>query len=188
MKSAITVIALFCSCLVAAQTDSLSKNKDTLYLASGYKIVKGLPLKIGTGSTPTGSFKFIRYNSASLFAYTSNTPNAADNANSLERNCSGLSLNVNRIEKRGSKKMGFVYYPIIKRGILGYEVDINNAIASGEIAVPDEFKPKEKQSQVIIQKSSSADEIMKYKKMMDDGIITKDEFEAKKKKLLEENN
>lgn len=32
---------------------------------------------------------------------------------------------------------------------------------------------------------SSADEIMKYKKLLDDNIITKEEFEAKKKQLLE---
>lgn len=34
-------------------------------------------------------------------------------------------------------------------------------------------------------KTSSADEIMKYKKLLDDGIITADEFEKKKKQLLD---
>ena len=32
--------------------------------------------------------------------------------------------------------------------------------------------------------SSAADEIVKYKKLFDDGIITEDEFNAKKKQLL----
>ena len=32
--------------------------------------------------------------------------------------------------------------------------------------------------------SSSADEIVKFKKLLDDGIITEEEFEAKKKQLL----
>ena len=31
---------------------------------------------------------------------------------------------------------------------------------------------------------SNADEILKYKKLLDMGIITQDEFEAKKKQLL----
>lgn len=34
-------------------------------------------------------------------------------------------------------------------------------------------------------KTSSADEIMKYKKLLDDGIITADEFEKKKRQLLD---
>lgn len=32
--------------------------------------------------------------------------------------------------------------------------------------------------------SSAADEIVKFKKLMDDGILTKEEFDAKKKQLL----
>jgi len=34
-------------------------------------------------------------------------------------------------------------------------------------------------------KTSSADEIMKYKKLLDDGIITADEFEKKKRQFLD---
>jgi len=34
------------------------------------------------------------------------------------------------------------------------------------------------------QQASSADELSKYKKLMDDGVITQDEFDAKKKQLL----
>lgn len=52
--------------------------------------------------------------------------------------------------------------------------------------MPDEFKPKEKPI-VIISKISAADEILKYKKLMVAGVLTKEEFETKKKKLLEEN-
>lgn len=37
---------------------------------------------------------------------------------------------------------------------------------------------------VIKQELSSADEIRKFKQLLDDGIITKEEFEAKKKQLL----
>ncbi len=36
-----------------------------------------------------------------------------------------------------------------------------------------------------ISSTSSADEIMKYKKLLDDGIITQEEFESKKKQLLD---
>jgi hypothetical protein len=35
-----------------------------------------------------------------------------------------------------------------------------------------------------VQNMSTADEIMKFKKLLDDGIITKEEFEEQKRKLL----
>lgn len=40
------------------------------------------------------------------------------------------------------------------------------------------------QPQIQIQQTSSADEILKYKNLLDMGIITQDEFEQKKKQLL----
>lgn len=36
----------------------------------------------------------------------------------------------------------------------------------------------------VVQQVSGADEIQKYKKLLDDGIITQEEFDAKKKQLL----
>ena len=42
----------------------------------------------------------------------------------------------------------------------------------------------EQQKQISNSKDSSADEIMKYKNLLDSGAITRDEFEAKKKQLL----
>ena len=38
---------------------------------------------------------------------------------------------------------------------------------------------------VVIQGTSSADEILKYKKLCDEGIITEEEFNMKKKQLME---
>ena len=46
---------------------------DTLTTSTGFKVYKGLTLKIGTGSMPDGDFKFIRVNANSMFAYHSNT-------------------------------------------------------------------------------------------------------------------
>ena len=44
-----------------------------------------------------------------------------------------------------------------------------------------EYKNVEKKSNKI----SDADEILKFKKLLDEGIITQEEFEKKKKQLLE---
>ena len=161
---------------------------DTLTSSSGFSITKGQKLKIGVGSTPDGDFKFIRRNSASLFAYSSTTgyQGLANQANAFGRSNAGLSYAVLRNEKRGTKKNGYVFYTIISQGMLRYEIDVDNAIATGELVVPDEFKPKPKALLVEMKPATSvADELAKLKKLLDDGIITQEEFAAQKKKLLE---
>lgn len=166
--------------------------KDTLFTTCGYKIIEGQEIKIGTGAMPDGDFKFIRRNAASLFNYTSNNgyQNQANAANAFPRNQAGLKYKIKSVEQRGSKKRGYVYYAKIGAGLINYEIDVENAIASGELTVPDEFKPKPKAPTTVVeikQQVSVADEIAKLKKLCDDGILTKEEYEAQKKKLLEKN-
>lgn len=166
--------------------------KDTLFTTSGYKIVEKQDIKIGTGSMPDGDFKFIRRNSASLFNYYSTTgyQGLANQANAFPRNQAGLKYKIKSIEQRGNKKHGYVYYAKIGSGLINYEIDVENAIASGELQVPDEFRPKPKQSGTVVevrQQFSVADELAKLKKLYEDSVLTKEEYETQKKKLLEKN-
>ena len=43
-------------------------------------------------------------------------------------------------------------------------------------------KSKEEQKQVV--KGADLDELLKYKKLLDDGVITEDEYNAKKAQLM----
>ncbi len=85
------------------------------------------------------------------------------------------------------------------RGGIGSSVDarksentvIVNKKADDEIlkkikAFVEEAKEKAStnQGQTIIQQTSSADELKKFKELLDMGIITQEEFDAKKKELL----
>jgi hypothetical protein len=101
----------------------------------------------------------------------------ANQANALPRAKSGFLMKVVKLQKRGSEKKGFAYY-ILLSGFPRYEVDVENAIRFGELLMPDEFKPK---TETAIQTPSAADEIKKFKALLDSGAITQD---AKKKKLL----
>lgn len=163
-------------------------DNDTLYTRSGFKITDNQMLKIGTGSMPDGDFKYIRISSTSFFQYQGNDAYRSQKnaANSLAASTAGHQYKVVRIDKRGNKKHGFKYLPIINVGAVRYEVDIDNAIASGEIDVPEQFKAKQKPAVVVEVKSglSVADEIAKLKKLYDDSLITKEEYEAGKKKIL----
>ena len=165
---------------------------DTLFTTSGYKIVVGQDINLGTGSTPDGDFKFIRRNSSGFGTMMVMTDNNSYNKSqlSLPRNMAGHKRKVVKIVTRGNKKIGKTYEPLITFGSGRYEIDVDNAIASGEIVVPDEFKPKPKVTTTVVevkQQVSVADELIKLKKLFDDGVLTKEEYEAQKKKLLEKN-
>ncbi|RMC35980.1 SHOCT domain-containing protein [Lactobacillus sp. ESL0236] len=45
-------------------------------------------------------------------------------------------------------------------------------------------KPRKKPSKITKDNTDAPAEIRRYKQLMDDGIITQEEFEAKKKQLL----
>lgn len=157
----------------------LSENGDTLYTSSGFKVFIGQELKIGAGSMPNGNFKYVRVSTWSWGA------SASQDDNNLPKGASHSEYEVLKIAKRGNKKHGFVYYPILA-GMIHYEVDIDNAISTGEIEVPEEFRPKPETVVVQInQNISVADELLKLKKLRDDGVLTEDEYQAQKKKLLE---
>jgi hypothetical protein len=109
---------------------------------------------------------------------------------SLPRNMAGHKGKVVKIVTRGNKRIGITYEPLVTFGSGRYEIDVDNAISSGEIVVPDEFKPKPKVATTVVevkQQVSVADELIKLKKLYDDGVLTKEEYEAQKKKLLEKN-
>ncbi|MES2429385.1 MAG: SHOCT domain-containing protein [Bacteroidota bacterium] len=166
--------------------------EDTLFTTSGYKIIVGEDITIGTGTTDDGDFKFIRKNSTGFgtMMQTSNNNRYNKSELSLKRNMAGHKGKVVKIVTRGNKKIGKTYEPLITFGSGRYEIDVENAIASGEIVVPEEFRPKPKVITTVVevkQSVSVADELVKFKKLLDDGIITKDEYEAQKKKLLEGN-
>ena len=149
------IISLFNICLPSVSIPQpriirVKNGTDTLYTATGFEIYVGQKLKIGPGAMPDGNFKYIRKSNTRLFAYGSTT--RRKKVNFLKRNKSGLEYKVIRIDERGNKKHGFVYYPILASR---YEVDIDNAIAAGEIVVPDQFKPMQKVVLINIQEDVS---------------------------------
>lgn len=68
-------------------------------------------------------------------------------------------------------------------GFGAYCASVGNAIKTGLSLALDQLKIKQQEA---CSQKSAADEIREFKKLLDDGIITKAEFETKKAKLLGE--
>lgn len=148
---------------------------DSIVCSNGWVIKVGQNINLGTGSMADKSF-----------AYVGTAPNLLSTIPiPLGSSYAGLNLTVKRIvEKKfkGAKKIELV---VGGGNIVNYRVQIEQAIEFGEILPPIEFR-KKTEPQVIIQNNSSvADELAKLKKLYDNGILSKEEFEAQKKKLLE---
>lgn len=161
-----------------AQNDLPKVVNDTLFTTCGFKIVVGTDIKLGAGTLPNGDFKYVAI-SASSWA---NIMDASMSRSGIGRRYAGHLVRVKKFRKDGNKKRGFVYNLIVGGGnIANYDVDIESAIASGEVVVPDEFKPRLVGSAV---QSTPSDELKKLKDLYDSGALTKDEYDSAKKKVL----
>jgi hypothetical protein len=164
---------LFCPLLSVAQQQLPRFENDTLYTSSGYKIYKGITLHFGKPTGNRGNFRYINIKSETKIA-------------SLINN----SIVVKKMKNFGISVLGNGYIEIygnviFKDGSKGY-VDIHMAFdraiensldLPSELIVPDEYRNRPT--------ASIADEIKKLNELYTDGIITKEQFEEQKKKLLE---
>ena len=181
---------LFTPILILSTSICFSQTKyenDTLYTQSGFKVYEGQELNIGVGATPDGDFKFIRRNSSGFGTAMVMTDNNSYNKSqlSLPRSMAGHKGKVIKIVKRGNSKIGITYEPLITFGSGRYEIDIDNAIGVGELNVPEQFRPNNNKETIVVkQPISVADELTKLKKLYDDSVLTKQEYETQKAKLL----
>lgn len=178
-KPLLLITALIATIILRAQ-ELPRIERDTLFTTSGYKIVDGADLKLGKGSLPNGDFKHISVSDR-------NWATMGAKQEAVGRKWNGHKFRVKKFRKEGNKKRGYTYYVILGGGnIVNYECDIESAIADGEIEVPAEYQKKDTPETVVVkQEVSGADEIKKLKQLYDEGILTKEEYEAKKKKILE---
>lgn len=163
---------------------------DTLFLAKGGFLVEGQNIKLGKGSKDNGDFRHIEVSSTSMMRQVNTTNNGfsssrvnTQEANALSNEYNNLEGKIIRFDKRGTKKTGFKYMPILGIGLpQRYQVDIDNAIQAGEVLV-DGYK-LEKKEYTQTSDFSIADELKKLKDLMDQGILTEEEFNLQKEKLL----
>ena len=171
MLKLITLLVLLPVISIAQKTVPRFEN-DTLYTTSGYKIYAGLTLHLAKGTGYNGNFRFIKAktpNGTSSFANTVFVVEKLKDYNISDLGNAYITVESSRLYGDGSKtkiNIALVFDKAIE-GLPGLP---------SELIVPDEFKAK--------QKSSAADEIAKFYELYQKGIITKEEFETQKRKLL----
>ena len=172
MKKLLLGVAFFAITFVMAQ--KVQKLQE--YKASNGVVYKvGDNIKLGRGSGANGDFVYVTLGGWGMVAEGKVTPLPPSNA--------GLVVTIKKIKKYDYKHYKGVYFTIGGGNITNYNLDIENAIATGEIAGP-------KNKNMAQEKTNAApdkyDELMKIKKLFDQGVLTKEEYEAEKKKILGE--
>lgn len=176
---------------------------DTLFTSSGYKIYKGQILYLSNGSSEAGYFRFIRFHS-----------NMARNDTYILQNGTILVNRLRNYKNSGTDNQsirisGLATLTDGRKTELDFFLDFEKAIESpdrfpNELKVPEEFRnkrveplikevktqatPEETKKPNVpddLKKILIADEIKKLFDLYKAGALTKEEYEAQKKKLLE---
>ncbi len=152
---------------------------DGYTLASGWTIKEGDTLRLGSGTMPDKRYAFIYQSPLNFFASTS-----GDNSgkNYLASNGARNAI-VKEFITYGTKKSGFTIIAKVGVGELSnYWIEIDNAVGAGELSAPAQYLAFYKKGNAQI--ASTADELKKWKDLLDAGAIKKEEYEAQKKKLI----
>jgi hypothetical protein len=165
-KTLICFVTIFSSVLSFSQSPDIGfvkKSKEPFKAINGLIFKVGDTLRLGTGQALNGDFKSVRY---------------LNNFNAPIRNADNRMNNRYQVIlyfKNDGKEEFKSCYAFTKYCM----IDIDNGIRYNEL-VTKSLNAEEKEGNL----SSIADELTKFKKLYDEGILTKDEFEQQKNRLL----
>jgi hypothetical protein len=162
---------------VATVFTFLSANAERLdkYTAgNGITYQEGDSIQLAYGSAPDGSFNWVQL--TGMAAVATHQPGKGGGQFNIGKNWANYVLYIKKI-KSFTHKGHTQYYFVVKGGAgANYNLFIEEAIENCEIVVCKEQGSKKEYSE--------ADELLKYKNLLDAGAITPEEYSAKKKQLL----
>lgn len=175
MKTLLLSVAITLATAAAAQIPG-TRIDGPLKISDQISVKEGDTLKIGTGSNSVhGNFRFI---------YTPANAWLGSPEESLDRSFTGKIGVIKTFKKWTHKKSGEKTFTVINLGGLNTVVELDAAIQAGEIVAINGKPIKPATTSTQPGTGSVADELKKLKELLDQGILTKEEFEAAKKKLL----
>ena len=165
------IVLIFCALTMSVFSQrKVEKLKE--YTASNgvtYKI--GDKITLNKGSNFNGSFNYVQIGGWGM------SMNAE--ANKLPSTNNGLIVTVKKIKKIKRNVFKGVVFTVDGGNISNYLLIIEDAIKSCEIT------PCDKTTKVVV-KESKYDKLKKLKELLDTNVLTQEEFESEKKKILSE--
>jgi len=128
------------------------------------------------GSAPNGDFRYL--NMGGWGAVMSYNSYGGSSQFDIGHGYSGTPVVIKSIKRHKVRGIEKVMFVVGGGNITNYYLYIEEAIATCEI------KDCNIPQTAIIQQSSTADELLKFKKLLDQGAITQEEYDTQKKKLL----
>jgi hypothetical protein len=159
----IMLLSLFAVFFTAKSQDKLEEYK----ASNGITYKVGDNVLLGKGSGIQGTFVYLRI---AGWAMGSNMQIGSAYA--------GLNVDIKKIKTGKFKGVEKVYFTVGGGNITNYSLDIEAAIESCEV------KDCKSQDIVVISESDKYDKLKKLKILLDEGTLTKEEYESEKKKLL----
>jgi hypothetical protein len=173
-KITFLIIAILTLNLSHAQKKREKLSEFTASNGITYKI--GDEIKLGRGSDTNGKFVYVNIGGWAISSNPEDNQLGAANA--------GLIVTVKKINKYNYKRYKGIYFTVGGGNITNYTLDIENAIKTCEVENCTEEVQK---VEVIGNTSDKYDQLKKIKKLLDDGILTQEEYDSEKKKILEQN-
>jgi hypothetical protein len=182
MKPSATL--LFCSCTLAglafpgtAHAQIVGKSVPTFTTTAGTLVHLGDTLRLGRGTLPTGEFQYV-YVPANVFTGSKQV--------NFSSQLTNLTVRVKDLRFQHSKLYGDKTVAVIKANTLNGCVDLNAAEEAGEIITAHTRRAAVSAAAPtpITPAPSTADELLKLRKLYEQKVLTKAEYDAQKAKLL----
>ncbi len=193
MKKLLAIL-LISPIVSSAQNSTARFENDTLHTSGGYKIYKGQTLQLANGTSAAGYFTYIKFHS-----------NMGRNDTYILQNSTVLVEKLKNFKNADIRLTGTANLTDGRKLPVDLIIDVEKAAeTNGELTVPATYinktappKPTETKKQPVaveakketapadLRKIMVADEIKKLFDLYKAGALTKEEYEAQKKKLLE---
>jgi len=170
------ILNLFAASFVFSQSESITTKKKiiTPIEVSGITINTGDIIKLGMGSAADGSFKHIRF-----IGGFNNPLNQADTRMN-NREGKVKFFKDDSVSEGGSKYYVFTKFVCI---------DIESALLDGELLeINGEPLNSKTKKENAVSSESTASQLLKLKELLDAGLLTREEFDEEKKKILNNGN
>ncbi|GAB3636723.1 hypothetical protein GCM10027422_23130 [Hymenobacter arcticus] len=171
--------SLFISLLLASpiQAQIIGKSVPDFKTSAGTLVHVGDTLHLGRGTLPDGSFQYV---------YVPDNVFTGSKQQNFTSQMTNLSVRVKDIRLQRTRNFGDKTVAVIKANTINGCVDLNAAEAAGEIITANTRRATVSVAAPVSETPSlsTADELLKLKKLYDNKVLTKAEYDAQKAKLL----